>query len=254
MKYWYSLSKAAYCCNDVLLTEKIHKFIVDQLQRSKRVPLCLNPNSLAYKTFQRLVCHVSVVILIVVQILFLSWCLREGACVHIYTERQPDLCMCTHLYNHNQTCMCTHYTEWQSDLYVYTHCWWQLDLLWHMCTHCCCGVYVYKCICVPIAMGVYIYCCHGVTLHIVAIIYVYRVLLNVYVCTVVHIVTVMCVHAYAYIHLSLCICTIVAVVYTLLLWCIHTLLLWCMCAQYCCVYIHTNCCCDVCVHRCTLLP
>ncbi|XP_025090689.1 serine/threonine-protein kinase NLK-like isoform X1 [Pomacea canaliculata] len=32
--------------------EKIHKFIVDQLQRSKRVPLCLNPNSLAYKTFQ----------------------------------------------------------------------------------------------------------------------------------------------------------------------------------------------------------
>lgn len=31
--------------------EKLHKFIVEQQQRNKRIPLCLNPNSVAFKTF-----------------------------------------------------------------------------------------------------------------------------------------------------------------------------------------------------------
>ncbi|XP_050407899.1 serine/threonine-protein kinase NLK isoform X1 [Patella vulgata] len=32
--------------------EKLHKFISEQQQKNKRVPLCLNPNSLSFKTFQ----------------------------------------------------------------------------------------------------------------------------------------------------------------------------------------------------------
>ncbi|GAB1603503.1 hypothetical protein Ahia01_000631600, partial [Argonauta hians] len=33
--------------------DKLHKFIVEQQQRNKRIPLCLNPNSVAFKTFAR---------------------------------------------------------------------------------------------------------------------------------------------------------------------------------------------------------
>ena len=37
------------------LSEKLHKFISEQQQKGKRVPLCLNPNSISFKSFQRFV-------------------------------------------------------------------------------------------------------------------------------------------------------------------------------------------------------
>ena len=47
---WITLSKT--CCRCFILSEIIHQFILEQ-QKGSRVPLCINPQSAAFKSFIR---------------------------------------------------------------------------------------------------------------------------------------------------------------------------------------------------------
>lgn len=58
--FFVSIMNLVFCCNFTCIfffflsfAEEMHKFISDQLNNSSRVPLCINPQSAAFKSFAR---------------------------------------------------------------------------------------------------------------------------------------------------------------------------------------------------------